>query len=370
MLELLQPIADACDLTIPAAHRRPIAIVGAGAIVDVAHLPAYTRAGLEIVGIHDLDGDRARAVAARHGIPRTYVTLEELLGDERVEVVDIAVNPPAQPQIAMAALAAGKHLLCQKPLAPDAETAERLADEARRRGLRIAVNQQLRFDEGMAAARAMVHAGWIGTPTAMSFAVDITTDWSAWSWLVRSERLEIMFHSIHYLDAIRSILGDPERVFCTGSRRPGQLPSGETRTMSTLIYPGELRALLHVTHENLTGDPQATFRIDGTAGSIKGTLGLLYDYPHGRPDTLEVSSSAVPTDGWLPYPVTRRWLPDAVAGPMGGLLAAIAEGGDPPTSAEDNVGTLRLVHALYRSMDTGESVPLAGVLRVPEAAVS
>ena len=60
-------------------------------------------------------------------------------------------------------------------------------------------------------------------------------------------------------------------------------------------------------------------------------------------------------DGWLPYPVTTRWLPDAVAGPMGSLLAAVAEGGEPETSGADNLGTLALLHALYRSMETGES---------------
>ena len=70
-----------------------------------------------------------------------------------------------------------------------------------RAGLLIAVNQQLRYDEGMAAARAMVQAGWIGKVTAKTFTVNVTTDWAPWPWLVHSDRLEIMYHSIHYLDA-------------------------------------------------------------------------------------------------------------------------------------------------------------------------
>lgn len=367
MLDQLQPIAAACDLTIPAAHRRRIAVVGAGAIVDFAHLPAYATAGLEVTGVLDLDAERAADVAARHGLPRAYGSLDELLEDASVDVVDIGVNPPAQPDIACAALAAGKHVLCQKPLALEVEEGERIVAAAREHGRKLAVNQQLRFDEGIAAARAMVDAGWVGAPLAMSFSVDISTDWTVWPWLAATPRLEVMFHSIHFLDAIRSILGQPERVFCTGSRRPGQDPVGETRSMITLMYPGELRVLLHVTHENLTGERHATFRLDGTEGTLRGTLGLLYDYPHGRPDTLEVFSTALPTDGWLPYPVTGRWLPDAFAGPMKGLLAAIAEEGEAPTSGEDNLETLRLVHALYRSMDGGEVERLDAALRVPEA---
>jgi predicted dehydrogenase len=221
------------------------------------------------------------------------------------------------------------------------------------------VNQQLRFDEGMAAAGAMIRAGWIGEPTTMSFTVNIATDWTAWPWLVSSERLEIMYHSIHYLDTIRAILGDPVRVFATGSRAPGQVARGETRTISTLVFDGDVRAVLHVTHENRSRDPEALFRIDGSEGAIKGTLGLLYDYPHGRPDTLEVFSRVLPTDGWLPYPVTGRWLPDAFGAPMASVLRSIATGQLPETSAHDNVRTVELVHALYESMDSGEAVEVA-----------
>jgi predicted dehydrogenase len=358
MLDLLGPIAQACDLAISPQHRLPIAVVGAGAIVDVAHLPAYRAAGLEITGVYDLDIDRAREVSRRHALPRVYRSLPEVLDDQRVRVVDIAVAPTAQPSIVRAALAAGKHLLCQKPFVPDVATGEELIALADQAGLIVAVNQQMRYDEGIAAARAMAEAGWLGELTAMSFTVNVTTDWTPWPWLVASEQLEIRYHSIHYLDAIRAVLGDPVEVFCAGGRTPGQVVAGETRTMSTLVFPGNARGLVHATHENRTGDVEASFRIDGSGGSVKGTLGLLYDYPHGRPDTLEVNSRIVPTDGWLPYPVTRRWIPDAFAGPMGSLLRAIATGTPPYPTAHDNIGTIRLINALYDSMTSGRSVQM------------
>ena len=84
----------------------------------------------------------------------------------------------------------------------------------------------------------------------------------------------------------------------------------------------------------------------------------MYDYPHGRPDTLEIWSSVLPTDGWLSYPVTTRWIPDAFIGPVRSLLAAIAAGGEPETSARDNLRTLKIIEALYRSGETGESQPI------------
>jgi predicted dehydrogenase len=204
----------------------------------------------------------------------------------------------------------------------------------------------------------MVAAGWIGDVVSITFDIDISTDFAGWGWLGRVPRLEILFHSIHYLDTIRSILGDPAAVFGTQWRRPGQRPVGETRTVSVLLYPGDVRGVVQANHENIAGDNEARFRIDGSEGSIRGTIGLLYDYPRGRVDTLELFSRVLPTDGWLPYPVTRRWIPDAFLGPVGSLLRAIAEGGEAETSARDNLQTLRVAEALYRSGETRAVVPV------------
>ncbi|GAA0271925.1 Gfo/Idh/MocA family oxidoreductase [Cryptosporangium japonicum] len=353
MFDELQPIVAATDLGVAAEHRRPIAIVGAGAIVDVAHLPAYRRAGLDVRGIYDLDQNRAREVAARHGIPTVHGSLEELLSSD-VDVVDVAVPANVQPDIVHRALAAGKHLLCQKPFAEDLATAREMVRAAAAANRKIAVNQQMRFEEGIAAAIAMARAGWVGEVTTFSFDVDIVTDFSSWEWLAKREKLEVWYHSIHYLDSVRALLGNPARAYAVGSRTPGQRVAGETRTITTLSFAAGANAILHVNHENRTGDAHAAYRIDGSRGSIKGTIGLLYDYPHGRPDTLAVFSEEH-TDGWLNYPVTRRWIPDAFAGPMGSLLRAIATDGEPETSGRDNLGTLALVEALYRAMDSGDA---------------
>jgi predicted dehydrogenase len=360
----LADIAAACDLTVPPAHRRPIGIVGSGAILDVAHLPVYRAAGIPVPAMWARTATHARRLAHDHGIARVHPTLAGLLADPEVAVIDIAVAPEAQVDIALEALDAGKDVLCQKPFALDVSDALRIVDRAAELGRHVAVQQQMRFSEGILAGRRMVAAGWIGQVVSITFDVNISTDFAGWGWLGRVPRLEIFFHSIHYLDTIRAILGDPTAVFGTQWRRPGQRPVGETRTVSVLLYPGDLRAVVQANHENLAGDNEARFRIDGSEGSIRGTIGLLYDYPKGRVDTVELFSRVLPTDGWLPYPVTRRWIPDAFLGPVGSLLRAIAEGGEAETSGRDNVRTLRVAQALYRSGETGQVVPIEHSSRV------
>lgn len=359
MIKEFAEIAAACDLSVPERLRRRVGIVGSGAIIDAAHLPTYRKAGIPVTAIWARNSERARSLAATHGITTIHASLDALLADPAVEVVDIGVTPDAQVEIALQALDARKHLICQKPLALDINEACRIATRAAEVGRLVAVQQQMRFEEGIRAARTMILRGWIGHVTQVTFDVNIWTDFAGWGWLGTEPRLEVFYHSIHYLDTIRSILGDPVRVFSTHSRRPGQEPVGETRTTSVLIYPGEVRALVHSNHENVARDNTATFRIDGTDGSIRGTLGLLYDYPVGRPDTLEVWSRVLPTDGWLPYPVTTRWIPDAFIGPVRSLLAAMADGGQPETSVGDNLSTLALAFALYQSAETGEAVAFA-----------
>lgn len=358
MIDLFQQVSDSCRLVIPDAHKLPIAVVGAGGIVDGQHLVAYALAGLEVVGITDVDLVRAADVAARHGIPRVYASLDELLADERVRVVDIAVPVEQQPAIFRAVAATGRSILAQKPFTDNPATARELAALAADAGIVAAVNQQLRFDEGIAAAHRMVELGWLGEVTTFTLSVNAFTDWTQWSWAQAMERLEVMVHSIHYHDTVRWFLGEPSSVYAIGGRVPGQYPVGETRTQSSYRFAGGASALVYANHMNVAGDNTAEFRIEGTGGAIRGTLGLMYDYPTGRVDTLEVMSTVVPTDGWVPYPVTQRWFPHAFIGTMGSVLEAVATGSTPRSSVADNVKTIELVDALYRSMQTNEVVHL------------
>lgn len=339
-------------------HKLPTAIVGAGEIVDLAHLPAYRQHGLEIVGIMDTDKAKARDVAARHGIPKVYDSVADIAADRGVAVVDVAVFPWVQYEVAAPLLDAGKHLLCQKPLSYDYDEAVRLVEHGEKCNVKVAVNQQLRFSESIAATRAMIDEGWIGEPFEMSWDFHVYTPWENWAWVAGQPRLDLNQFTIHPLDSVRYLLGNPRYAYGTQAREPGQPEAGETRTISVLEFAGETRAFLRSFHKNRTGDPRAEFRVDGTEGSIRGTIGLMYDYPKGRADTLEVSSRVLPTDGWMPYAVTSRWIPTAFIGPMASLLEAIAMDGQALTNARDNLDTLRIVHALYESGEKHVVVPL------------
>lgn len=326
-----------------------IGIVGAGGIVNYAHLPAYKKAGFKIVGITDRDHEKAERTAKQHAIPRVFRTVDELLTDPQVEIADIAVYPAEQAVIVERAAAAHKHMLCQKPLAEDYANAVRNVELAEQAKVKIAVNQQMRWDAGIRCARILIDDGWLGIPTYACIQVHCKTDWSLWPWIYQGDKVEIMFHSIHYIDSLRYLLGDPALVFTSGSRGPGETTRAETKTLTTWEYDSGLQVLIDVCHSTWQDDPYAIFRLEGTDGVIKGTIGLMYNYPTGRPDTLEFMSKRNP-GYWFSARLDSMWIPDAFVGPMASLMRAIEDGSEAETSGRDNLRTLQIVFAEYRSM--------------------
>jgi predicted dehydrogenase len=349
------------EIELPEKTDYGIGIVGCGGIVNYAHLPAYRHAGFRVLACHDRDLAAAARTAREHGIPRVTASVEELLADPEIAIVDIAVTPWDQPAIATQVIAAGKHVLCQKPLADRYAEAVRVVELARERGVKLAVNQQMRWDAGIRVAKQLIEQGALGVPADGRVEVSIRTPWQMWPWIATSERLEIMYHSIHYQDAMRYLFGDPERVTSFHDLWPGQPETGETRTLTVFQYADERRVTIDVNHHNWSDDAYARFRFLGPDGIITGTLGLLYDYPTGRVDTLAYQPNREPRQ-WHEAALSTWWIPDAFAGPMASLMAAIQTGGEPLTSGADNLGTLRTVLASYRSAAEDRTIPLSEIM--------
>ncbi len=333
-----------------------IAIIGCGGIVNYAHLPAYRAHGLRVIGCYDINREAAQSTAERHAIPRVYESLDAVLQDAGVDICDIAVPAWHQRSIAEQVAAAGKHMLCQKPLAENLADAEAIIAAAHRAGCKIAVNQQMRWSPAIAAAHDLIQRGFIGQPTDAQILVSIATPWHMWPWLQVHPFLDLMYHSIHYFDSLRYLFGDPLWVTSRHARYPGQQERAETKTITVLDYESGLQTLVAVNHHDHSGDTYATFRFLGTEGVIKGIIGLLYDYPHGRADSLQCRSITTMPDIWFDVRLEGRWIPDAFIGPMASLMEAIHTDGTPLTDAADNLRTLRLVHAAYRSAAEQRSI--------------
>ena len=343
---------------LPDRHDHGIAIVGCGGITNDGHLPAYRAHGLNVVGCFDVNVETARSTAERWGIGRVFASLNEVVGDDSVDIVDVAVPPWHQLALARTLIGGGKHLLCQKPLSnvfAEAADIVGLADAA---GVKLAVNQQYRWSPVIRAMHTLISQGRIGTPTAASIHESMMNPWHLWPWLAETPQLEIMFHSIHYLDGMRSLLGahgEPEWVTSRHARDRVAPVVGETKTVTILDFPDDLQAFVAVDHSDFSDDVFGRVRVLGTEGLVSGTMGLSYDYPHGRADTIRWSAHDNPGGGFE-TDLPGRWIPDGFIGPMSALMTAIESGGEAPNSGRDNLHTLRLVQAAYLSAAENRSV--------------
>ena len=348
-------IQSALEHRLPPKTDYGIAFIGCGGIVNYGHIPAYRAHGFHLIGGFDLNHEAAEKTVQTHGLEKVYRSLDEVLLDPLVQIVDVAVMPWKQKDIVAKAVEARKHLLCQKPFSEDYTEAVEMTSLAQQAGLKIAIHQQFRWSSLVRAARALMAAGWLGDILDVQVQVSIQTPWDMWPWLACQPRLEVLFHSIHYLDSLRFLFGDPILVTSRHAKHPAQKARGETKTITIWDYPNELKILIAICHFDWSLDMYSLFRILGTDGLIEGTIGTNYDYPNGRNDTLTFTSRLHPERNFSAT-LPGKWIPDAFYGPMASLMEAIQTGGEPLTSAKDNLGTLRVVEASYRSMTEARSV--------------
>lgn len=139
-----------------------IGIIGCGKISQVRHIPEYAaHPQAELAGYYDLNTERAQELAGRYG-GRVYPSYEELLADPSIDAVSVCVANDAHARITIEALQAGKHVLCEKPMAMDRESCEAMVAASKETGRYLMVGHNQRLAKAHAKARQLVAEGAIG----------------------------------------------------------------------------------------------------------------------------------------------------------------------------------------------------------------
>jgi predicted dehydrogenase len=344
-------------------HVRPIVVIGAGGIVRAAHLPAYEKAGFPVVGLMDQDGDKAGALAAERRISHSFSSVVELVRFAPKDAIfDVAV-PASQLVHILPQLPDRATMLMQKPMGETLHEASSIRDLCRSKGFVAAVNFSLRYSPSNLAIAALASSDLLGEIHDIEVQTSTYTPWHLWTFLATAPRLEILYHSIHYFDLIRSWLGNPRSVYARTVRNPHSANLAATKTVAILDYGDAKRIFVATNHNHNFGpEHQHSFvQWEGLKGAARITMGLNLDYPHGKPDTAEYAERGSDSPRWRCVPVSGNNFPDAFMGTMG-ALQCYAEGSSStlPSHFEDAFQTMALVEALYRSSEhPGEGLPLA-----------
>jgi predicted dehydrogenase len=142
-----------------------VGLLGAGAWAKFAHIPGYKRdPRCELVAIADPMIERAQEFAAEFGIPSVYGSHEELIARKDIHLVDVCTPSATHFELSMAALTAGKHVLCEKPVAYDYTETLRAAAFAKSKGLKTKLGFTFRYSPAMRYMKELIDEGFVGTP--------------------------------------------------------------------------------------------------------------------------------------------------------------------------------------------------------------
>jgi predicted dehydrogenase len=367
------PVNTSVDLQIhpvlPTRRDFRIGILGSGFIVDQCHLVAYRKAGFNPVAIASRTPDHARAVARRHQIQRVHESFEQLLDDPSIEVLDIAVRPTAQAELIKQACQRRtvKAILAQKPLAMNYREALEIVLACEEAGILLAVNQNMRFDQSVRAARTLLERGVLGDPVFATIDMRGIPHWMPWHQELRGLTLRVM--SIHHLDAFRYWFGEPASIYCSVRTDPRtSFPHSDGICTYILEYASGLRCVAiddtwtGPAREGCPADLRIEWRIEGLDGLAIGNLGWCKE-PYTTPSTLRYAARG---DLDFHHPVwSESWFPDAFIGTMAQLLVALETGTTPAISGKDNLKTLALVDAAYVSAAESRAVSPLQIERNP-----
>jgi predicted dehydrogenase len=333
---------------------RPIVIIGAGGIIRTAHLPVYQRLKFPVAGLYDINAETARETASRFGVATTFGTLAEAAAFPQA-VFDVAV-PGDQIAGVLEQLPEGAPVLIQKPMGENLAGARRILHICRDRRLVAAMNFQLRFSPNMLALRDILSRNQLGDIVDIEVRLVVKQPWQLWRFLEGAPRVEILYHSIHYLDTIRAIAGEPRGVYCRAVAHPDSPEFRDTRSTTILDYGDALRCSLMLNHTHQFGPAHRSsmLKVEGTKGAAVLTMGVNLDYPDGGPDRLEVAANGEP---WQKVRLRGSWFIEAFEGPMSNLQRFVA-GEDPAlvSPVDDAIKTMALVEACYLSSAAGGMV--------------
>lgn len=316
-------------------------------------MPGFALAqNCKVVALSRRDADRAREAAARFVIPRVFPSTEELCRCPEVDAVLVTTPNACHLRDVLSAVAAGKPVLCEKPMGMNADECRRMVEAARRAGVLLGVAQVFRFEESTARFRARVAAGDIGRPIFARAEFSYPGSGHPRQWLYNRAIAgggPIADVGVHCIDALRYILQDEPRLVTAVGRSDEQSRDVEAAASVTLEFErGTLATVLVSTRTQY----RTPLEIVGETGVFRADDALNVE----RPVKLELWR-----DGQC---IAEETVSNqrAYARQVDGFAAAIERGEKFAAPGEEGWRNQIILDAAYRSMTSGKSEKVSSIM--------
>jgi predicted dehydrogenase len=335
-----------------------VGVIGAG-IFGEHHAAVYSALdAVELVGVCDLQAERAKDMAARYGALAWYSSADELFGNADLDAISIATPDDTHTPLVLSALERGLHVLCEKPLATSGPEARRIANAVREAGVTLMVDFHNRVNPPFVKSKEAIESGEIGAVRHGYLRLSDTeyVPLEMLPWAGRSSAL--WFLGSHGVDLLRFLLND-EVVRVFGVKRRGKLVERGVDTDDFHIAILEFAHGAVVTIEHSWILPASSTSVYDFKLELVGDKGALYvDTSHNR--CLELQSG-----GEMRYPDLLGVAPTG-GGRIGGFVResiarfvdAVLTGSRPVADADDGARATEIIEAIERSAISGAPVSL------------
>ena len=337
--------------------RFKVAVVGGG--IGTQHIDALLELPeqFQLVAFCDSDPAKAKAVADRYGIGSAITSYEELLARDEIEIVDICTPSGLHVAQTQAALEAGKHVICEKPLAGSLAEVDELAALAETRGKHVSPIFQYRFGNGFRRLLHLRDKGLLGK----TYLATIETHWrrgasyyaAPWRGRFATELGgSLVTHAIHAHDMLVHALGPVRSVHARTATRVNPIETEDCAVVSLELADGALAA-----HSVTMGAAVEHSRLRFYFEKVTVESNLSPYRPHLEPWRFETADEAARSEieaGLADFTP----LPEHFAGQFSRLHAALTGAGPPPVTIAEARVSLELLTAAYYSARTGGSVTL------------
>jgi predicted dehydrogenase len=329
-----------------------IGLIGVGGAAQVSHIPALKKIeDVELVALCDRDPEKVNRVAQKFQVPRSTNRLDDLLEDESIDAIDICTPNFLHAPMAIAALEAGKHVLCERPLARSAEEARQMVRAARKADRVLMCSLQHRFRADAALLRKFVEKGDLGDIFYSKAGwLRQRTEWDSDEW--RRQRREsgggvVLDLGFQMLDLSLWVLGGPKVASVTASVH--RQKKGEVEDSATAFLRLETGATLtlELTWGLLMEKDFAYVNLFGSGGAALLNPFRLHKGMHGALVNVTPNLDTL-----------RNQYKQSIEGQIAHFADALRKGQRPVGDAEEILPVMELMDAIYRSADQGKEVKL------------
>jgi D-xylose 1-dehydrogenase (NADP+, D-xylono-1,5-lactone-forming) len=325
-------------------------ILGTARIAVKRLIPAFRESQIaQLTAVASRDKDRAQRFADEQRIPKGYGSYEALLADDRIDAVYVPLPNHLHREWALHAMAAGKHVLCEKPLATSAAEGVSMFDEAERRGVRLMEGFMYRFHPQTKRVRQLMDQGVVGPPrlirAAHSFALHLRPSERDFRWREDAGGGSLSDLGIYCIDTARLLFGaEPIHAIAASRYHPDH--TAEAETQAILAFPGDRTAVFD---SSFLLASRKSYEVIGERGRL--TAREPYNPGHGVGVELEVATE----EGRRIEPIAAQ---NEYRLEVDHLSECILEGRAPAISREDSLGNLRVIDALRESARTNRWVEI------------